>query len=367
VRVAFRADASLDIGSGHVMRCLSLAEGLRARGAECVFLARKHQGHLNALVQARGYEARSLGGADAPVTTTRGDAALDYSRWLGVDARQDAEDTLAQIRSSPVDWLVVDHYSLDAEWERGVMSACTKLLAIDDLANRPHQCDALLDQNLGKSQDDYDGLTPDSCIRLIGPGFALLRAEFAKLRPESLARRVHGGCRRLLVSMGGVDRDDTTSEILDALKHCDLPEDSRVTVVMGPNAPWRDRVKSLAEDMPFSTPVLANVSNMAELMRDADLAIGAAGTTSWERCCLGLPTIQLVLADNQRSIAEALSDAGAAFLVKRAGLAIGVRSFLTKVSKCDDLLLKMSRAAAQVTDGNGVGRVVSHLFGGLQK
>lgn len=362
MRVAFRADASALIGTGHVMRCLTLADGLRAHGAQCVFLSREHTGHLQALVQARGYRTSLLGGVDLsasePTPGTRG----DYSSWLGVGPRRDAEETLAQLRLAPVDWLVVDHYALDATWESCLRTVCDQMLVIDDLANRRHDCEVLLDQNLGQTPAHYDGLLPASCERLIGPGFGLLRPEFARLRAASLARRQLGRYRHILVTMGGVDRDDATSDVLQALHDADLPSDCRITVVMGPSSLWQRRVTELAALMPIRTDVRINVANMAELMHDADLAIGAAGSTSWERCCLGLPTIQLVLADNQRPVAQALHHAGAAHLIERTDLSLGIRHFLQSAQADPAKLARMSRAAAEQTDGQGMDRVLSRLL-----
>jgi UDP-2,4-diacetamido-2,4,6-trideoxy-beta-L-altropyranose hydrolase len=356
VRVAFRVDASLTIGTGHVMRCLTFADALRAHGDESVFLSRDHVGHLHQAVEARGYPLMRLG-----VVDSAREATGSHTHWLGVDPQRDANDTLARVAGLSVDWLVVDHYALGASWECTLRSACGRIMAVDDLANRDHAVDALLDQNLGKTVVDYEARVPASCMLMMGPSYALLRPQFAALRAESLTRRSKGELRKLLVTMGGVDQSDATSAVLEALQAWEPAADLEVTVVMGPTAPWREKVIQQARHLPFTTKVLANVRNMATLMRDSDLAIGAAGSTSWERCSLGLPTLQLVLAENQRAIANALSKAGAAHLLERTDLEVGLRRVLDQLIRDQALLIRMSTAAAEVTDGRGAERVVQRL------
>lgn len=361
MKVAFRADASLTIGAGHVMRCLTLADALHVRGADVVFLSREHVGHLHQVVEARGYPLLSLGTVDSMQGR---ESAAGYAHWLGVDLRRDADDTLARLAGLSVDWLVVDHYGLDARWEHAVRPVCGRIMAVDDLANRDHVVDALLDQNFGKTAVDYADRVPASCALMMGSGYALLRPEFAALRAESLSRRSQGQVRRLLITMGGVDLDNATGAVLEALQVWGPPADLEVTVVMGPCAPWRDKVIQQARCLPFSTEVLVNVQYMGKLMRDADLAIGAAGSTSWERCCLGLPTLQLVLAENQRPIANALSQAGAAYLLERAGLETGLRQAMLQLTQNPARLIRMSTDAAQLVDGKGAERVAQYIMEG---
>jgi len=354
VKVAFRTDASLTIGAGHVMRCLALADALRKRGADCVFLSRNHAGHLHQVVEARGYPLLSLGGA-APALSQKTERSYEY--WLGVDLQADADDTRARLASLSVDWLVVDHYGLDARWEQSLRLCCGRIMAIDDLANRDHNVDLLLDQNLGKTTADYEAKVPTSCTMMMGPRYALLRPEFAALRAESLSKRSQGSLRKLLVTMGGVDLEDATGRVLEALKGWRSSAGLEVTVVMGLNAPWRDQVTKQACHLPFPTEVLVNVRHMETLMCDADLAIGAAGTTSWERCCLGLPALQFVLAENQRPIAKALSQAGAALQLESDALGESLHRVMDQLAYDSGLLVRMSAAAAQVTDGQGAERV----------
>ncbi len=342
------------------MRCLTLAEELRTRGASCVFICRPHKGNICGLIRERGFKVLELPDTQVTCKSSAGEA-MGHAHWLGTSAMQDAYETLALLQGTNIDWLVADHYCLGATWERALRQACRRILVIDDLADRLHECDILLDQNLGRKEEDYAELVPEQCARLVGPCYALVRQEFAQLRLASLARRMHGGCRNLLVTMGGVDKNNATSDVLAGLDAADLPDDIQVTVVLGASAPWKDAVRERAKVVRFATEVLVNVSNMAELMRKADLAIGAAGSTSWERCCMGLPTIQVVLADNQVGIASALETSKAAISISTDELPHSLAPLIFTLLQSTSRLTEMSYLASQVTDGLGAFRVATEL------
>lgn len=360
MNVAFRTDASLAIGTGHVMRCLTLADALSQHDVESVFLTRDHTGNLHSAVESRGHRVLSLGSA-APIL--HHEPNTGHEHWLGVSLEQDINDTAAFLSHFHTDWLVVDHYALDESWEQALAPLCKRLMAIDDLANRNHDADLLLDQNLGTTPAQYKPKVPDRCKMLLGPQYGLLRPEFAALRCESLSRRRQGRLSTILITMGGVDIDNTTGMVLDSLRSWASTMPIVVTIVMGQHAPWREQIKATAAALPFPTAVLVNPQNMAELMRDADLAIGAAGGTSWERCCLGLPTLQVVIAENQRRIAAALRDAGAARSLERPDIPSALIDSVVFLATHPKELLAMSGAAALVSDGRGADRVAQHLLG----
>jgi len=372
LQIAFRTDASLQIGSGHVMRCLALADALRAQGAQCHFICRAHPGHLIAVIRQRGYVVSNLvapvKNAQAAIKnslTTPQDSQPDqlhqpaYASWLGSAWQTDAQETAAVLASKQTDWLVVDHYALDQRWEVALVAHCHKLLVIDDLADRPHHCNLLLDQNLGREPQDYATLVPTHCQVLTGPQYALLRPEFAALRSYSLRRRqVQPALRQLLISMGGVDQPNATGQVLQALKTCSLPAECCIAVVMGLTAPWLQSVREMSAQMPWPTKVVVNVNDIAQRMADSDLAIGAAGGTSWERCCLGLPTLMVVLAKNQQSGARALAAAHAARLL---GTASDIEAQLPlAVRDLGDVEYRMSisSGASSITDGLGVEKIL---------
>jgi UDP-2,4-diacetamido-2,4,6-trideoxy-beta-L-altropyranose hydrolase len=364
VKIAFRADASLNIGTGHVMRCLTLADALKAIGSQCHFICREHPGNLIKEIRQRGFSVIGLPKNTDDWMTGR---SLDtdrssYDAWLGADSITDAAQTIVSIGDAEFDWLIVDHYAIDVSWEQQLRAKCRKVMVIDDLADRHHDCNLLLDQNLGRQVQDYNELVPADCSVLAGPTYALLRPEFAALRDYSLRRREIPQLKNILISMGGVDRDNTTGRILDALIECPLPDDLSITVVMGQHAPWLERVRLLAARMPRRTEVKVNVKDIARLMADSDLAIGAAGGTSWERCCLGLPTFIVVLAENQRKAAVALEHTGSAKVLDGLdAIEVKLRSMLNLQSMSSGLH-QMSRVSCLITDGLGTSRVVRELL-----
>jgi spore coat polysaccharide biosynthesis predicted glycosyltransferase SpsG len=197
---------------------------------------------------------------------------------------------------------------------------------------------------------------------LIGPAYAMLRPEFAQWRAHSLQRRAQPLLRNLLITMGGMDQANATGQVLDALTRCELPTDMRITVVMGPTAPWLAQVQAQAVAMPCPTQVLSGVSNMAYMMAESDLCIGAAGGSAWERCALGLPTIVLILAANQHSGAMALQSDEAAWVVADANQLMAQMSVLFHKKTQTAALQKMSQAAAKLVAGNGASQVVEILL-----
>ena len=371
MRIVFRTDASLQMGSGHVMRCLTLADALKAKGADCHFISREHPGHLLEVIRHRGYKVNSLlaqvpHGLSAIKNIVKKSSILQqepaHAAWLGSTWQTDAQETAPILASLQPDWLVVDHYALDQRWEEALTPHYRRLLVIDDLADRPHRCDLLLNQNLGSRPEHYAHWVPAHCQVLTGPHYALLRPEFAALRSYSLQRRqAQPVLRQLLITMGGVDQPNATGQVLQALKTCALAADCRITVVMGLTAPWLQNVRELASQMPWPTEVVVNVNDMAQRMADSDLAIGAAGSTSWERCCLGLPTLMVVLAENQQAAAQALEGAHAARLIGDVSdiatqLPLAVRKLIN--SDCQS---RMSLAASAITDGQGTEKILNAM------
>lgn len=354
MRVAFRADASLDIGHGHVMRCLTLAHALREHGASCLFICRVLPGHLIDRIRQEGFDVIEL---PAPEDFAAGKG---YAGWLGAAPTEDAVQTLAALPDC-VDWLVVDHYALDAQWEGHLRATCKRLLVIDDLADRAHDCDLLLDQNPGRSRADYAAWVPSDCTVLAGPAHALLRSEFAARR-RSVRSSTRTQLKTLMISMGGVDRDNASTRILDALNQVHLPAGLDIVVVLGAAAPWRESVQQAAARMRWPTRVLIDVRDMADLMAASDLAIGAGGGSALERCCLGLPSIIVPVAENQHAGACALAIAGAAILASIGGTGDqALRMALTKLM-AGDALTRMSAKATAVTDGEGATQLAARML-----
>lgn len=363
MNVVFRCDASIQIGTGHVMRCLTLADELAHQGAKCYFICREHEGNLIDFIIQKGYEtctleAVSLGSSEENTA----ESTLFHSKWLGATQETDAKQTVHIVSSIQPEWLIIDHYALDIYWEEKLRSHCNNILVIDDLADRKHDCDLLLDQTFGRNKQDYQDLVPNHCKILCGTTYAILRPEFTKWRQYSLERRKDNGVKNILINLGGVDKDNITSRILESLKQATLPELCTITVVMGSTSPWLDTVITKANQLPWFTEVKTGVSNMAELMANSDLAIGAAGSTSWERCCLGLPTIMLVIAENQIDIAENLGSINAVKVVLNdSNLTQVINEYLFELIRNPEKLKAMNRSSADVLDGYGTYKVIEQM------
>lgn len=295
MKVLVRTDASVEIGSGHLMRCLTLADQLRSEDAEVAFACRDLPGGMFDLLQAHGYQFARLPLAGADEGSQRGDA----------------EETIKAVRQffpGGLDWLVVDHYGLDTTWERMLRPHARMLMVIDDLANRQHDCDLLLDQNYYRDLDRrYQGLVSEQCLTLLGPSYVLLRQEFTDARQR--LRERDGTVQRILIFFGGSDPSNQTKKTLEALRLLGRPAIG-VDVVVGSVNPNRIAIQALCDELPNVT-FHCQVANMAELILNADLGIGAGGAAMWERCCLGLPTITVVFAANQERTAKDVADIGA--------------------------------------------------------
>lgn len=304
--VVIRADASQTIGIGHVMRCLTLAERLRLEGAAVSFICRDFPGNLSEYVRGKGFEVHLLSRAEAGEPEISGSEKV----WLGTSWIDDARETARILRGYPtsVDWLIVDHYGIDHRWEAHLRHWTRKIMVIDDLANREHDCDLLLDQNYYHNlKNRYEDLVPKGCMRFLGPQYLLLREEFYQARKEMRLRT--GEVSNILVFYGGADATNETEKCLLALSDF-VSSDLEINVVTGRSNPNRERIEDLCSALP-NVHYHCQVTNMAELMNKANLAFGAGGATTWERCFLGLPSIVTVTAENQRETTEAVADLGA--------------------------------------------------------
>lgn len=305
-RYAFRADASADIGIGHVMRCLTLARRLRERGGEVRFISRVLPDTYRDEILRYGCSIAMLPPASRPADTAAGPA---HSAWLGAHWENDGAQTAAAIEAwGGADVLVIDHYAIDRRWESLLRPHAKLICVIDDLADRPHDCDVLLDQNLvADPAGRYRGLLPTACRSFLGPGHAPLRPEFHAARAK--LRQRDGKIRRIFVFYGGADPNDLTGRTLDALAPRLGPE-LEADVVVGAINPHIEALRERCAAIPHVS-LHVQPGNMAELMAAADLAFGACGTASWERCLLGLPTIVMILANNQEAPTQGLVEAGA--------------------------------------------------------
>ena len=339
-RAVFRCDASPAIGGGHVMRCLSLARALRDRGWLCLFAV----------------------SGETPATLPRLTAATDGLMVLSPQSAADEADAIAARLDGPADLLVVDHYQRDAGFERACRGWAHRILVIDDLANRRHDADVLVDPTCGRNAWDYDGLVPRHCRILAGSDYALLRPEFAAARPDAVERRQRTTeMKRILVAFGAGEVGDATRLALRAIAMSGL--DVAADVVMGAASKGLAAVQADVAAMPQAIRLHVDTGDLAGLMSDADLAIGAGGGLSWERCCLGLPTVVLETASNQRAVIAALAERHAVVaLGTAASVAVeGLADALRELANDPRLRRDMARAAADLCDGQGVARVLGVL------
>jgi UDP-2,4-diacetamido-2,4,6-trideoxy-beta-L-altropyranose hydrolase len=352
-RIAFRTDANSEIGTGHFMRCLTLADALKKDEVEICFVARELPTHLIQMLQERNIVFYSL-----PMVKAEEPDELPHSQWLKTSQHQDATQTIEALGAIKLDWLVVDHYALDQRWERSLRDVTNKIMVIDDLADRQHDCDVLLDQNFYQNMDTrYVGKVPSHCHLLLGPSYALLREEFRKLRQHAKPRT--GAIKILLVSFGGVDAQNYTRLALDAIVASKLQCD--VDVVVGQQHPNLQDVEMLCKTHHYACHVQTH--QMAALMVKADLAIGAGGTAIWERCCMGLPSICISTADNQeQQVADLMSENLIVALQKNQDISASIKHALVKLKGDASRLSAMSKSVYEWVDGNGIGKVSGFFF-----
>ena len=306
--VAIRVDSSTAIGSGHLMRCLTLAERMRKeKSAEVYFISRDLGGNLHEKIKAAGFSLYVLPRHSLDKGLT------GYAAWLTVSPDVDAAETKTVLREiGKVDRLVVDSYALDITWEREMRPFADEIFVIDDLANRAHDCDILLDQNFSLDKETrYLGLVPKSCKLLLGPRHALLREEFHEAKKR--LRKRDGILRNILVFYGGSDLTNETMKALHAL--CSFHEtqpEITVEVIVGASNPHRQAVEAFCESSDIKAWIRyhVQVDNIAAYMARADLMLGAGDSTTWERCFLELPAIVTTVAENQEKIAEDCAKAG---------------------------------------------------------
>jgi UDP-2,4-diacetamido-2,4,6-trideoxy-beta-L-altropyranose hydrolase len=285
------------------MRCLTLAQELRKAKQEVAFICRELPGDMTKFIEQSGFMVYRL----SPLITAKQTETMDS--LLAFIRVSDAGDTGKIIsKIGHLDWIVVDHYGIDHIWERQIRSFAKNIMVIDDLADRIHDCDLLLDQNLYEDLDlRYSKLVPAGCRILLGPRFALLRDEFYKARQQAKVR--NGTVNNLFVFFGGADLTNETAKTLRALKNLRQLE-IEIDVVIGAMNPHRSEVEALVNSM-SNVKYYCQVSNMAEMMLKADLAIGAGGSTTWERCCVGLPAHVITVAQNQVELVQTAHSIGA--------------------------------------------------------
>lgn len=343
MNVFFRVDASITIGIGHLMRCFSLAREISAKREKVFFMCRELNGHLCDFLERSGFGVFRL-----PLE-------------LGTDGQTDAEQTKDILKSQrhDVDWLIVDHYGLDLDWEKSLRPHVKKIMVIDDLASGRHECDLILNQNfIPNLETRYDRLVSSDSEKLLGPAYALLRPEFRDTRERLKPRR--GKLERIFIFFGICEDTGETLKALEGIRLLHRPQ-MQVDVVVEESDPHQEEIKKFCSTLPHCQ-FHCQINNMAQFMALADLAIGAGGSTTWERCCLGLPALVTALADNQRELTQVLALQGAI-------MDMGKTKDLTPEVYADLMnqltphqLMKMSEKGMAMVDGYGGRRVIEKLY-----
>lgn len=338
MKFVFRADASVKMGTGHIMRCLTLAQELQQRGNEVCFVSGDHIGNLNDWLQSKGIVVTVIANASA------------------VDMAVDAEQTVNALNQGRPDWLVVDHYGLDIEWEQRVRPFVDRILVIDDHTGRKHECDALLDQNYtAEAGQRYSGLVPSQCRMFVGPSFALLRKEFSQLRKTVTCRQ---SLKNVLVFFTGGDDQGETLKAMSGVEK--FGKFAQVDIVVGRTNLYGDEILRKCEALNWGFH--CQVDYMPTLISQADLVIGAGGSSNWERCALGAPALVAILADNQAEIAHDLNRARVVVNLGWADRLTSddyVKALLALNKHC---IADMSDKAMQLVDAAGAARVADALL-----
>lgn len=343
MRILFRADASHDEGGGHLVRTLVIARELAKRGHDCILASLEGSidlipGGINSLPRAN-FSLKQI-------------KKFEYS------------NPKALFEKLPANWnpdlCFIDSYCLQKEYQTELRKFTSKLAVLDDMPWREHDADILIDPTLNRKSDEYKLLVPPTTKLLCGVEYAPLRAEFFEARQKlnlGTFRSQYNTRKHILVSVGLTDPENITAIMLNGL--LEVQNEFDITVLISSKSPFEQEIDSLIQQFKFNAKILRSHSHMADLLSTCDLVIGAGGSSSWERCCLGVPALQVILADNQKDVTESLARTGA---IQSLGL---MRDFspeivtksVSKVLANSQTLTQMRKAALNVCDGLGAERI----------
>jgi UDP-2,4-diacetamido-2,4,6-trideoxy-beta-L-altropyranose hydrolase len=361
--IAFRVDASIEIGTGHLMRCLTLAKQLKRQNHSIIFICRKIPKELKHSI-ADQHSLILLSPSQKTIQSN------DYSTWLGDTQENDATETLKVLKKSEkvIDWMIVDHYGIDSTWEKLIKSTVNNVMVVDDLANRQHDCEFLLDQTYGRTNNAYLNLIHNHCFTFLGSRYSLLRDEF-DIGQESIInkrRSIDLNNLSILVMFGGIDQHNLSQSVTDLI--LTVPTVNNIKVVLSRNAIHADRLRTYFKDN-TQVEILIDPkapNTIANIMLSTDIAVGASGTTSWERCAMGLPSIAIIEAENQRNIALNLESIGAIKIIEREYIEQQLEERILEWQK--DLTAYMSsvNSCLSICDSKGAYRIARALENNIQ-
>ena len=362
MKVAFRVDAGISIGAGHLSRCLTIANFLKSKAqVECFFILKSHDGNFASIVRSHNFDVEML-----PLQFTPDYQSGNYKDWVGGSIKDDANSSLKYIKSKrfkPGDWMIVDHYGLDSVFEDSIAAAGINIGVIDDLANRYHNCKFLVDQTCGRKTAEYKKWVSNETDLMTGERFCMLRPEFKEYRIKSLKRRVQfKEINNILINFGSTDPTNVTTRMIESLNGICSQEDIRLVVVAGRYSPYLSEIERSVDSYLGDIELIVDAGNMAELMTHADIAIGAAGATTWERCALGLPSIIIKTADNQSTVIERILRFGVAIL-HDLDVVEQQEELLRHLSYIQKNYQYISQKSANLVTGEGINEIVSRILG----
>lgn len=356
-KIVFRVDSGNHIGIGHLMRCLTLANELLKHKFEVHFITKNHAGFVSQLISEKFHLKTIDGGVKKVLSEAE---KKDYANWLGQTQDEDLIQTNKYLNEiSGTDLFVVDHYSIDSQYEEKIQTK--HLMVIDDLWNRKHACDLILDQNVTAKKENYLGLMKRETHYLMGPKFALLRNEFQTLRQHIDQKKFDRDVKDILVFFGGADEQGNTYKFARALDACYF-ENYNFTFVQSQNHADYSSLEKIQEKHP-TIKLLNFVEDFAGLMLKTDLFIGAGGTTSWERASLGIASALIAVADNQIENCKLLHQSKNAYYLGRAEdmTASAWNSFFDQIVPDSGLWYGYRKNSFMLVDGLGVNRVVEEI------
>jgi len=361
MKVAFRVDAGIAMGGGHLSRCLTIANALILSGvSKCFFILKSHQGSFASTIQRCGFEFEVL-----PLEFQPDYKTSDYGQWVGGSILNDGQLSLSWLKKkgfTDKDWLIVDHYGLDYKFEELIAKSGINIGVIDDLVNRQHSCQFLIDQTCGRKDIEYKKLVSSDTYLMTGQRFCMLRPEFLKIRSLSLLKRsAFQDIKCIFINFGSTDPTNVTSRIISTLSQVKLHPEMRIVVAVGRNTPHLLEIQNCISTYPGEINLIVDAINMSELMYQADLAIGAAGATTWERCTLGLPAIIIKTAENQNTVIKRIIEFGVAVLHDLDTENQPVE-LLKHLSYIQENYLYMSEKCSDLVQGDGVNKVVDRIL-----
>ncbi len=363
--IGIRVDASLKMGTGHTYRMLTLAHKLKSKGHKVFFVSRKLKGNLIDFVR-NSFELLEL---PEPKTNECNNTHCSHAKWLEVDYSKEINQSynaikahLEQSGQQKLDWLVIDHYALEKEYQLAMQSLAVRCLQVDDLADRAHHVDILLDQNYyQQGSTRYDGLLPQETLRLCGPSFALLRDDFSLCRKQLEPYEERFAKHQVVLFFGGIDLANETSKALKGL--LSVESQDHFHVIIGINNPHKDQVTTLCNKYSDRVSLHVQVNNMTDFFASSYLYVGAVGATTWERCVMALPGLVCSVAENQTQLALEIDEANA-------HIYLGLNSKLHEIDYARaysqlianaELLKNQSKICEQLVDGDGAQTVVNRM------